>query len=124
MASIFLFYLSNIRNAVYYMIYCLLLWLILKNPVYSGPTKIIKVESKEHFMELIGKPEKNERQTKKSSEGKDFSKTNHCIAIFNAIYSDNCYYTYSLWAKMAEKYTTSRLKFVEINVSDLDSLAR
>ena len=53
--SIILFMLAKPRAGVYYMIFCFLLWIILKNPRYSGSSKLIKIESKDHFFELVGK---------------------------------------------------------------------
>ncbi len=44
--------------------------------------------------------------------------------IFNANWNDSCYHTYSLWAKLAAKFTTQHLQFAEVNVSDLENVAR
>lgn len=46
------------------------------------------------------------------------------MVIFNATWNDNCYHTYSIWAKWASKYTTSALKFGELNINEVDSVVR
>jgi len=42
-----LFCLSNIRLAIFYLIYIFILWLVLSNPRYEGPTNIEKIRSKD-----------------------------------------------------------------------------
>lgn len=44
--------------------------------------------------------------------------------IFNATWNDTCYHTYSLWAKLAAKFSTQQMQFGEVNVSELDNVAR
>ena len=109
------------------MIFCFLLWIILKNPRYSGPSKLIKIESKDHFFELVGKdvsPSTGTNQQASKNHNKDFSKVKSTFLVFNANWCDQCYYTYSLWVKFANKYTTSKMQFIEIDVTQFDSLAR
>lgn len=61
-------------------------------------------------------------QRKKQS--KDFTKLYSTVVIFNANWNDSCYHTYSLWVKLAAKFSTQFLQFAELNVSDLENVAR
>ncbi len=55
---------------------------------------------------------------------KDFAKTDSVILVFTAGYADMCYFTYPLWYKFAAKYTTSKVKFYEVDVNKFPSLAK
>jgi hypothetical protein len=44
--------------------------------------------------------------------------------IFTAGWNDNCYFTQSLWDKFAKRFTTGKLKFIEVDILKFDSLAR
>ena len=46
------------------------------------------------------------------------------LVVFNASWNDTCYHTFSMWAKWAAKYSTSQLKFGEINVTECENVAR
>ena len=46
-ASFILFMISNVKLATFYGIFCFTLWLILSHPQYRGPSKIIKVNTKD-----------------------------------------------------------------------------
>lgn len=48
----------------------------------------------------------------------------HALVIFNAAWNDNCYFTYPLWAKLANRYTTDKLKFLDLDVLQFDGLTR
>jgi len=44
------------------------------------------------------------------------------VLVFTAHWSDNCYYTAPLWHKMADKFSTRKLKFYEIDCSKFPDL--
>ena len=48
----------------------------------------------------------------------------HTLVIFSAIWSDSCYYAFPLWSRMAHRYSTARLSFVEVDVQHFEGLAR
>jgi thiol-disulfide isomerase/thioredoxin len=48
----------------------------------------------------------------------------HSLVIFNAPWNDSCYFTYPLWAKLSNRYTTDKLKFLEVDVVQFDGLSR
>lgn len=56
MASLFLFFLIDVRYAIYYAIYCLILWLMLTNPRYEGPSQIVRLRTTDQFLQFINKP--------------------------------------------------------------------
>ena len=46
--------------------------------------------------------------------------------MFTAPWADNCYFTYPLWVKFANRFSTPKMKFVEIECGTgrFDSIAR
>jgi hypothetical protein len=69
-------------------------------------------------------PVKANTKKNQSQPQKDYTKIQHTLVIFNALWSDSCYFTYSLWAKFANRFTTSKLNFIEVDVSKFESLAK
>jgi hypothetical protein len=61
---------------------------------------------------------------KPKGSNKDFSKVDSCLVVFNAVWSDKCYYMYSMWVKMSNRFSTQKFKFLDVDVSALDKLAR
>lgn len=49
-----LLFFAKIKLCMYYSIICLVFWIILPYPRYNGPNKFIKIESIEHFNEVVG----------------------------------------------------------------------
>ena len=57
MAEGFLFYLISVRAAAFFAIYCIIVWVVSRNPVYPRKLdgkSVIKVFSLEHFYLLVG----------------------------------------------------------------------
>jgi hypothetical protein len=56
MAEGFLFYLVSVRAATFFVIYCVIVWVVSKNPLYPRTTHsgVIRVLSLEHFYLLVG----------------------------------------------------------------------
>jgi len=69
MAFLILFGMINIKLAVYYGIFCLILWLALSSPRYTGPSKIVKLNSTDEFLEFINKPGSTKQYQLKESVG-------------------------------------------------------
>ena len=46
--------------------------------------------------------------------------------MFTAPWADNCYFTYPLWVRFANRFSTQKMKFVEIDcgAGRFDSIAR
>ena len=60
-ALLLLLVLMDFRIGAYYAVFCFVLWMVLKQPRYDGPSKIIKITDRAHFKEVIGselQPEK------------------------------------------------------------------
>ena len=55
--SMFLFLLASIRASVYYTVVCFVLWMVLEHPKYHGPSKLIKVRSKDELSKTLQMPE-------------------------------------------------------------------
>ena len=133
MAIGFLYYLANVRAAVYFGIYCLIVWVVSRNPIYRGDkSKIMKILSHEQFYFMIGSFDQkvieqgNNAPVKATAKKpqKDYSKIQHTLVIFNAPWSDSCYFTFPMWAKFAIRFTTPKLNFIEVDVSRFESLAK
>ena len=94
----FLFYLISPRYFAYYLIFILVAWVVEKTPTYSGGQSMItKVRTREDFRDLIG-------------EGtNDKSMVKHSMVIFTSPHSESCYFTFPMWAKMAQRYSTEGL---------------
>ena len=137
LAIVFLYYLSSIRACAYFLLYCLIVWVVSRNPIYRGTnSKILKITSHEQFYLMIGsfddkvKEQNNKAPVKANSKKtqsqpqKDYTKMQHTLVIFNAAWSDSCYFTYAMWAKFSNRFTTSKLNFIEVDVNRFESLAK
>jgi hypothetical protein len=69
LAFLFLFGLVDYRLTVYYAIYCLVLWLVLTNPKYDGPSKIKRLQTTNDFLEFIHRPGSTIPTTLKETTG-------------------------------------------------------
>ena len=100
---------------------------------------MIRVLSLEHFYLLVGAltdqgelkhPPPTEttvaskKRAPKAETQKDYSKIQHTLAIFTAGWNDNCYFTQSLWVKLAARFTTPNLTFIEVDILRFETLAR
>ena len=55
LAEVFLFYLASVRAAAFFVIYCIIVWVISKNPIYPKEnSRVIKIFSLEQFYFLVG----------------------------------------------------------------------
>jgi hypothetical protein len=142
LAEAFLYYQASVRAAAFFAIYCIIVWVLSRNPVYPRSLDspgLIKVVSLEHFYFLVGAltdqgelkfPPPTEttvaskKRAPKTENQKDYSKIQHTLVIFGAGWNDNCYFTQSLWDKLAKRFTTGKLKFIEVDILKFDSLAR
>lgn len=49
-----LLFFAKFKLSIYYSLICLLFWIIIPYPRYNGPNKFIKIESVQHFDEVVG----------------------------------------------------------------------
>jgi len=55
---------------------------------------------------------------------KNFSQVDTTLLLFTANWADNCYFTHPLWVRFANRFTTKKLKVLEIDCSRFQDLAR
>jgi thiol-disulfide isomerase/thioredoxin len=128
-AFMFLFYLISFKYAAYYALFGFIFWISLKQPRYSGKSKIIKLKNEEEFTKFIA-PETASEESKKNHQNKqvkskkNLSEVTSALVIFQTSWCDNCTFTYPLWADFSNKFTTSKMKFAEIDVSKNEKLAK
>lgn len=114
LAATFLFYLISLRYFFYYLIFALFVLILEKLPTYTGDDSMItKAESRQHFEYLV---------RGSNTKSRDFSKIKHIFVLFTSANSENCYYTYPMWSRMAHRYTTEGMQFIEVDVHSLEGL--
>mmetsp|Transcript_4792 Transcript_4792/g.8217 ORF Transcript_4792/g.8217 Transcript_4792/m.8217 type:complete len:298 (-) Transcript_4792:128-1021(-) len=138
-AALILFYLANPSYAIYYSLLCFIVFFVIRQPIYDGPSKLVKIQSQQQLLEgvigvksekdlVIGlkaydeqrAKEKLLKKQKKFSQGvqsqkSDFSTVRHTLMVFNARWCQNCVFNYMMWVKFANRFTTSKLRVVEID---------
>lgn len=92
LAVLFCFAFMDNRLATLYGIVCLILWVVLLFPKYSGPSNLIQIENKDHFYDLITNPNPS------SDRKKSFAQVKSTVLICNANWIENCLMTYPIWA--------------------------
>ena len=101
----------------WYILACLIIWLLIKYPKYKGPSNIIEIPNYEAFNEIIKRfqEKQNEKSNKKhhnNNNNPDF----YLFVIFYSYYSYDCIFTEELFANLSIKYYTSNLIFAKMNV--------
>lgn len=137
-----LFFFVDFRLGVLYSVLCFVLWVILRQPKYNGPSKMIYCKSTDQFFEeLLGYDEsrlivglrahkyyKDVRKSKKSGKAKKdltpFSEIKSTLLVFTATWSDTCVNTYSMWVKLANRFSTPKVQVIEVDTSRHESIAR
>ena len=61
--------------------------------------------------------DKRNKKTKK-----DLTSVQSTVLVFTANWADQCYYTYPLWIKFANRFTTNKVKFIECDASKFEKL--
>ena len=73
-----IFYFVDYRLVCWYLFACIVVWILFRIPIYSGPSKVVYFSSNEMFREKIFKKNKNVRGD------------NYWFVVFYSNYSDNC----------------------------------
>lgn len=127
LVTIVLFILSNSKLAYWYAFICFCTWVILQYPRYRGRSKIIKIQSLEQLQNFINIDEIEQhikdQGTKKISRP-NFATTNTTVLIFTTEWSDMCYFTYAMWYRFASRFSTEKVKFLEINADKCKKIAK
>ena len=115
--SILLFLISK-KIFVWYILACLIIWLLLKFPKYNGPSNIIEIPNYETFNEIIDKLQQkpNEKSHRRSHNNVTNAIDNYLFVIFYSNYSYDCLYTEELFANLSIKYYSTNLIFAKMNV--------
>ena len=106
-----LFSMASAKGATYYTILCFILWLALSHPKYMAASKIIKAKSQSQLVELLGLSQEQElyritKDKRNKKAKKDLTSVESTMLIFTANWADQCYFTYPLWVKWANRFTT------------------
>ena len=114
--SILLFLISR-KIFFWYVLACLIIWLLIKYPKYNGPSNIIEIPNYEAFNEIIKnfQEKQNEKSNKKHHSNNSIPDI-YLFVIFYSNYSYDCLYTEELFANLSIKYYTSNLIFSKMNV--------
>lgn len=99
------------KLSLWYMFACIVIWLLFKPPKYSGLTNVIYLPNEDIFNRLIIKNENRKKE-------------NIWFVIFYSNYSDQCFYTEELFAKISIEYSTKNLNFAKIDVDLNEALAK
>ena len=115
--SILLFLISK-KIFVWYILACLIIWLLIKFPKYNGPSNIIEIPNYETFNEIIDKLQQkpNEKSHRRSHNNVANAVDNYLFVIFYSNYSYDCLYTKELFANLSIKYYSTNLIFAKMNV--------
>ena len=130
-----LFFVNNLRYFILYLALILILWLIVAHPRYRGPSKLITFSSSEQFyddilgyqaddlivglasQEYLKKKMKENKKLKGANKPKEKSldQMDSTLLVFTANWCDTCVYTHSLWVKFANRFSTKKIKVVEVD---------
>ena len=101
------------KICVWYILACVIVWLLIKYPKYRGPSNIIYIQNEEVLNENM-----NKQQNRQNEKGhKKLNNTdNYFFLIFYSNYSYDCLYTDELFAELSIKYYSKNLIFGKMNV--------
>lgn len=116
-----LFWFSDRRLLVYYLIGIIVFWLFLRQPKYDGLSKIVILKNKDELEEFVGAA-KEKGKSEKKKESKNFAETNAALVVFTDRFCETCKYTAPIWASFSNRFSTTKLKFAELDVTHLAAL--
>ena len=83
----------------------------------------LKYKMIQNHSRFFEKPQR-EKKLKEKKKVKALSEMNQTLLIFTANWCESCQYTYSMWLKFANRFSTEKLKIVEVDTSRHDAIAR
>ena len=139
-----LFVMNNNRLALIYAAVCLITWLTLRIPRYNGPSKVVRVTSSDHLYDdilgyepeelVLGLTAEKEREKKQKANKKlksyqrpkerSFTDMNSTLVVFTANWVENCQYLQTMWVKFANRFSTSKLRIVEVDAMRFREIAK
>ena len=101
----------------WYILACLIIWLLIKYPRYQGPSNIIELPNYEAFKDIIEQSQnKQKEKLHKKSHNNINNQDVYLFVIFYSNYSYDCLYTEELFAHLSIKYYANNLVFTRMNV--------
>ena len=123
-----LFCFADGRAACWYGFGWLCLWIFLETPQFIGKSKIIKPTQANlgrHLnLELIERNMNAKETARINNQQRDFASTDSQVLIFTAHWAEMSFYTYPMWFKFASKFTTSKVRFYQIDTQKHANLAK
>ena len=105
------------KIAVWYLLACTIVWLLLKFPRYDGPSNIVYIPNEHVFAEYLNLSMKKAKD-KKSNNNED----HYLLMIFYSNLSFDSLYTEELFAHISIKYYNPNLIFGKMDVDLNESL--
>ena len=113
--SVLLFLISR-KIFFWYLLACLIIWLLVKYPRYKGPSNIIEIPNFESFNIMIERSEHKQNEKHHKKINNNISHDDYLFVIFYSNYSYDCLYTEELFANLSIKYYSENLTFAKMNV--------
>ena len=135
---------NNQRLAIMYASICLITWLLLRMPRYSGPSKVVKIATQDQFYDdilgyepeelILGLAADKEREKKTKAikkmksyqrpKERSFADMNSTLVVFTANWAENCQYLNTMWVKFANRFSTSKLRIIEVDAMRFSAVAK
>ena len=107
------------KIGIWYLLACLIIWLLVKYPKYNGPSNIMYIHNEEVLNDILNNTQHRKNEKHKKSNNTDY----YFLLIFYSNYSYDCLYTEELFAELSIKYYHNNLVFGKMNVDLNESFA-
>jgi thiol-disulfide isomerase/thioredoxin len=91
----------------------------------------VVLNNKAEYEEFIGLPKVEKevavaksKKAKEAKTGKNFAETNVSFVIFTDRFCETCKYTAPIWASFSNRFSTPKIKFAELDVTNLAALKK
>lgn len=64
------------------------------------------------------------KEIPKAVKGKNFSNVKSTLIIFSASWAPNCYFTYPMWVRFSNRFTTEKVRIIEIDCTGGAALSK
>eukprot|EP01095_Lingulamoeba_sp_RSL-Kostka_P014014 TRINITY_DN5977_c0_g1_i1.p1 TRINITY_DN5977_c0_g1~~TRINITY_DN5977_c0_g1_i1.p1 ORF type:complete len:275 (+),score=30.21 TRINITY_DN5977_c0_g1_i1:105-929(+) len=107
--------LGNWKLAIYYIIYCAIIFITCEQPVFEGKTNVVIYNSTLFNQKIL----MNKTKSKKVKENTFVT----YIVFFYCHWHPHCNHISPIFSKLSNKYSCERLQFVKINVAKYYDIA-
>jgi hypothetical protein len=66
-------------------------------------------------MEKETDKDKDSKASTPAAKGKNFSNVKSTLIVFTASWADNCYFTHPMWVRFSNRFTTDKVRILEID---------